>query len=676
MKHAIRHSERSSAASWPRRERAWRRRLGARAEAAIRQARVWALLFCAVGVSAQPDTWTINGKAMPVQEFIAQVADITGKTIVADQRIKNQEVTIFSSVPFNEEAVYELFLTVLRVNNYIASEHNDVITVAPVQAGKFNVKAVDDEAEQPADLMVTRVVPVHHVPSSELVKTLRPLVSNTAAHIAAIAEPNVLIIADYASNMRRVLSIVRQIDLVDPDEIVHRMLEHAWVGSVVVILEELEPELFGANAKGPQAVRIVANERNNSIILKGKARPIAKVLRIIDGLDVPETSTGGATVIHLNHADAEKLAEVLDSLSNDLEGKPTATIRADTSLNALIVRADPTTLNELLATISQLDVRRPQVLIEVAVVEVSVNDIDTRGVEIAAGDAQGKTVPLVSTSLNGIISGLLTRIGETKQGERIDPVAVAAGLTSPTIAVAKLNRQGVSFSAVVSALLTDTRANLLSIPSVLTLDNATAKYFSGQQVPFRTGSYTTTTDGARNPFNTLTREKVGVTLEVTPHIHDDLSLRLVLKLTVGNVIEDATSTNTNMSDPLTAERELEATVLADDRQIILLGGLIQDDYRNTQRKVPLLGDVPLLGRAFRSKRETLMKSHLLMFLRPMIITSGEDAQTMARNRYRGVYGLRGTPAAPAPENLADIFDGTHLPDEADGETPDADPPRE
>ena len=671
MKQAIRQPERSAAASRPRRER-----LGARAEAAIRQVRVWTLLLCAAGVAAQPDTWTINGKAMPVLEFIAQVADITGKTIVADQRIKNQEVTIYSSVPFNEEAVYELFLTVLRVNNYIASEHNDVITVAPVQAGKFNVKAVDDVTDQPADLMITRVVPVHHVPSSELVKTLRPLVSNTAAHIAAIAEPNVLIVADYASNMRRILSIVKQIDLVDPDEIVHRMLDHAWVGSVVVILEELEPELFGANAKGPQAVRLVANERNNSLILKGKARPIAKVLRIIDGLDVPETSTGGATVIHLNHADAEKLAEVLDSLSNDLEGKPTATIRADTSLNALIVRADPTTLNELLATITQLDVRRPQVLIEIAVVEVSVTDIDTQGVEIAAGDARGKTVPLVSTTLNGIISGLLTRIGENNQGERVDPVAVAAGLTAPTIAVAKLDRQGVSFSAVISAMLTDTRANLLSSPSVLTLDNATAKYFSGQQVPFRTGSYTTTTDGARNPFNTLTREKVGVTLEVTPHIHDDLSLRLAIKLTVGNVLDDATSADATASDPLTSERELETIVLADDRQIILLGGLIQDDYRNTRRKVPLLGDLPLLGRAFRSKRETLMKSHLLMFLRPMIMLRGEDAQKTARSRYQGIYSLRGTLGAPASENLEDVFGGAHLPDEADSETPDAEQPRE
>ena len=671
MKHAIRHRELPRR---PRREPAWRRRFAARAGAALRVWRACLALLLAAGAAAQPGTWTINGAAMPIREFIAQVADITGKTIVADQRIKNQEVTIFSSVPFERDAVYELFLTVLRVNNYIASEHNGVVTVAPVQAGKFNVRAVEDETAHPADLMVTRVVPVHHVPSSELVKTLRPLVSNTAAHIAAIAEPNVLIVADYASNMRRVLSIVEQIDLVDPDEIVHRVLDHAWVGSVVVILEELEPELFGANAKGPQAVRLVANERNNSLILKGKARPIAKVLRIIDGLDVPETSTGGASVIHLNHADAETLAEVLSGLSNDLEGKPTATIKADTSLNALIVRADPTTLNELLATITQLDVRRPQVLIEVAVVEVTVNDVDTSGVELAAGDAGGKTVPLVSTTLNGIIGGLLTRIGENNDSGTIDPVAVAAGLTSPTIAVAKLNQQGISFGAVVSALLTDTRANLLSTPSVLTLDNATAKYFSGQQVPFRTGSYTTTTDGARNPFNTLSREKVGVTLEVTPHIHEDLSLRLALKLTVGNVLESAASTVS--TDPLTAERELETTVLADDRQIILLGGLIQDDYRNTQRKVPLLGDVPLLGRAFRSKRITLMKSHLLMFMRPTIMLSGEEAETSARRRYQGIYSLRGTARAPASANLEDVFEGTPPPAEVEGETPPADAPRE
>ena len=625
----------------------------------------------ALGAVAQPASWTINGPGMPIREFIAQVAEITGRTIVLDPSVKSQEVTIFSNVALDARGVYELFLTVIKINNLAASEADNVITVTRQQAAKTAGQLISGDDDSPHDLVVTRVIPVKHVASSELVKTMRTMIAQNA-HMAAIASPNVVIVAAYAGNMRRIMSIIEQIDLVDPDEIVHRVLEHAWVGTVAALLEEIDPEMLGRNAKGPQRVQIVANERNNSLILKGKARPIAAALRIVDRLDVPETTGGGATVIRLNHADAVSLAEKLSGLVNDKAGAegahPTATVQPVESLNALILRADPSTLNELLAVISQLDVRRAQVLIEVAVVEVSANNVDSRGFELAAGDARGSSVPLMTTTLNGIISGLLTRIGEAENAT-VDPVAVASGLTAPTIAVAKLNRDGISFGAVLTAMLTDTRANLLSTPSVLTLDNAEAEYFSGQQVPFRTGSYTTTTDGmTNNPFQTISREQVGVTLKVTPHIHEDLSMRLDLELTVGNVIDSAES-GVNAADLLTAERKLLTTVLADDRQIILLGGLIQDDYRNTKRKVPLLGDLPLLGRAFQSKRETLLKRHLLMFLRPTVLLTGAEAASTASRRYQGIYRLRGGSRAPISEDIESVFEGGNDEDPADDDAP-------
>lgn len=618
----------------------------------------------AVSAVAQQSSWTVNGPAMPIREFIAQVAEITGRTIVVDTAVKSQEVTIFSNVPLDAAGVYELFLTVIKVNNLVASEADDVITVTRQQAAKWSGELVSGEDVSPHDLLITRVIPVKHVASSELVKTMRTMLAQNA-HMAAIASPNVVIVAAYAGNMRRIMAVIEQIDMVDPDEIIHRVLDHAWVGTVATLLEEIDPELLGRNAKGPRRVQIVANERNNSLILKGKPRPIAAALRIIDRLDVPETTGGGATVIRLNHADAVDTAGKLSALINERAGgegaQPTATIQAVESLNALIMRANPTTLNELLAIISQLDVRRAQVLIEVAVVEVSVNNVDTRGLEIVAGDARGTSAPLVSTTLNGIIGGLLKRIGESASGENatVDPLAVASGLTAPTIAVAKLDRDGISFGAVLSAMLTDTRANLLSTPSVLTLDNSEAEYFSGQQVPFRTGSFTTTTDGAQNPFQTISREQVGVTLNVTPHVHEDLSMRLAIDLTVGNVLDSAES-GLNAADVLTAERKLKTTVLADDRQIILLGGLIQDDYRDTKRKVPLLGDVPLLGRAFRSKRETLLKRHLLMFLRPTVLINGDEAVDTTNRRYQGIYRLRGDSRAPVSEEMESMFEGVDM----------------
>lgn len=618
-----------------------------------------AALALASGVLAQPASWTVNGPAMPIREFIAQVAEITGRTIVVDTAVKSQEVAIFSNVPLDADGVYELFLTVIKVNNLVASEADDVITVTRQQAAKWSGQLVSGEDASPHDLLITRVIPVKHVASSELVKTMRTMLAQNA-HMAAIASPNVVIVAAYAGNMRRILAVIEQIDMVDPEEIVHRVLEHAWVGTVAALLEEIDPELLGRNSKGPRRVQIVANERNNSLILKGKPRPIAAALRIIDRLDVPETTGGGATVFRLNHADAADTAEQLSALVNNQSGAeggpPTATVQPVESLNALILSADPTTLNELLAIVSQLDVRRAQVLIEVAVVEVSVNNVDTRGLEIAAGDSRGTSVPLVSTTLNGIIGGLLTRIGESENAT-VNPLAVARGLTSPTIAVAKLDRDGISFGAVLTAMLSDTRANLLSTPSVLTLDNEEAEYFSGQQVPFRTGSFTTTTDGSRNPFNTIQREQVGVTLKVTPHVHQDLSMRLAIDLNVGNVVDSTESTGPAAADLLTAERQLKTTVLADDRQIILLGGLIQDDYRDTQRKVPLLGDVPLLGRAFRSKRETLVKRHLLMFLRPTVLLSGDEAADMAGRRYQGIYRLHGDSQAPVSDDIESVFEG-------------------
>lgn len=618
-----------------------------------------AALAVASGALAQPASWTVNGPAMPIREFIAQVAEITGRTIVVDTAVKSQEVAIFSNVPLDADGVYELFLTVIKVNNLVASEAEDVITVTRQQAAKWSGQLVSGEDTSPHDLLITRVIPVKHVASSELVKTMRTMLAQNA-HMAAIASPNVVIVAAYAGNMRRILAVIEQIDMVDPEEIVHRVLEHAWVGTVAALLEEIDPELLGRNSKGPRRVQIVANERNNSLILKGKPRPIAAALRIIDRLDVPETTGGGATVFRLNHADATATAEQLSALVNNQSGAeggpPTATVQPVESLNALILSADPTTLNELLAIVSQLDVRRAQVLIEVAVVEVSVNNVDTRGLEIAAGDSRGTSVPLVSTTLNGIIGGLLTRIGENENAT-VNPLAVARGLTAPTIAVAKLDRDGISFGAVLTAMLSDTRANLLSTPSVLTLDNEEAEYFSGQQVPFRTGSFTTTTDGSRNPFNTIQREQVGVTLKVTPHVHQDLSMRLAIDLNVGNVVDSTESTGPAAADLLTAERQLKTTVLADDRQIILLGGLIQDDYRDTQRKVPLLGDVPLLGRAFRSKRETLVKRHLLMFLRPTVLLSGDEAADMAGRRYQGIYRLHGESQAPVSDDIESVFEG-------------------
>ena len=603
----------------------------------------------AVGAYAQ-DTWVTNGTEMPILSFINQVAEMTGKTIVVDPRLRTNTVTVFSTTELDADGVYALFLTVLKVHSMGAVENNGVIQVIQQPVVKQSGGNVAEE-DAPPDLMITRVMPLDHVPATEVVKTLRPLIPQTG-HIAAIDEPNVLLLADYASNLARLSTLVEQMDVVDQDTIIHRPLEHAWVGNVAVLLQEIAPEQFGPGAKGPQGVQLVANESNNSLVLKGKADSIANLLQLIDKLDVPVTAAGAAQVIPLSHAEAEPTAAILDKLVNATVGESqgaVANIQADLSLNALVVRADPATMKDLLTIVAQLDVRRSQVLIEAAIVEFSVDALASAGVELGGVDARGKSIPMVSTTLNGIVGALLSQLGS--DGDDIDPVAAVAAASSPTLAVARLDRDGISFGAIVNALQTDSRANLLSTPSVLTLDNQEAKNFSGQKIPFRSGSFTTPTDGSVRPFTTVQREQVGTELKVTPHIYDEASIRMAIFLKVGNVVDTSLG---GFADVVTNERELETTVLAEDRQIILLGGLITDDRRKSTRKVPLLGDVPLLGRAFRSNTDTQIKRYLLMFLRPTVLDSGEAAEQAARDRYEGIYTIQ-DPTAPSGE-LEEVFE--------------------
>ena len=639
-------TEQPSKPTWDPRFREARRRPGA-----IYRAVVYALTIAALlaGSAYAQSTWVVNGAEMPMQEFVNQVAEMTGKTIILDPRQQNAKVTVFSDTELDANGVYELFLTILKVHNLGAVENNGVVEVLQNTTVKQSGADIVDEEDAATSQLVTRVVPLSHVQASEVVKTIRPLMPQ-AAHVAAIDNPNVLILADFASNITRLLKLIEQTDVVDEVEIVHRELKHAWVGTVATILEEIAPDQLGRGAKGPQAVQIVANERNNALILKGKLEPIADALRLIDKLDVAETTTGTARVIRLSHGDAVAVAELLRQLvSVKNEEGQAISIQADESLNALVVRANPSTMKELLAIVAELDVRRAQVLIEAAVVEISIDNLANSGVEAGAIDARGTSVPLVSTTLNGIVGGLLTSL---QDGDDIDPRAVIGAASSPTLAALKLDRDGISFGAIINALQTDGRADLLSTPSVLTLDNQEATNSAGQVIPFRTGSFTTTSDGASNPFQTINRETVGVKLTVTPHIHDDSSIRMAISLEVGAV---APPVGQALADVVTNTRSLETTVLAENKQIILLGGLIKDDQLRSVRKVPLLGDIPLLGRAFRSTNESRAKRYLLMFLRPTILLSGEDAQVTARNRYQDIYSIEGGSSA-RPAELDGIFE--------------------
>ncbi|MEE3173823.1 MAG: type II secretion system secretin GspD, partial [Pseudomonadota bacterium] len=595
-----------------------------------------------------------------IQEFVAQVAKITGKTFIVDPKLKGQ-VTVISDTPLGKDGVYALFLSVLRLQNYTAVPSGDVVRIQQSATGKQTPGVLGrPESAAPEELM-TEVIAVQNTASSELLKLLRPLIPQYG-HIGSVTTPNVVIISDHADNILRLKKLIREIDVADEDEVVMVPLQEAWVGSVASILEKVAPDQIGSSAKGPNRVQVIANERNNSLVLRGKPRPIADVIKIIDKLDRPATTTDATQVVLLSHADAENISKILsDVVAKGAVGKNDAqqevTIAADTTLNAIVVKADPGAMSEILTLLEKLDTPRAQVMIEAAIVEVTMGASSSLGVEMAGGDQHGNSAPLVSTSLNGVISGLLA--GAITDGDsRIDVLEGLATLTSPTLAGARINTEGVSFGAIVNAIANNSDANLLSTPSILTLDNQEAKILVGREVPFRTGSFSTTGDGTSNPFTTVNRQDVGVELVVTPHVFENNDVRMEVSQNITNVL-NTTVGGTAFADVVTSKRTIETTVLAANGQTIVLGGLIQDDINNTNNRVPVLGKIPLLGALFRSTSKERTKTNLLVFLRPTILQSTENSTQLSLDRYQQIWELdQGDGTQPASvDSLDGLFNG-------------------
>ena len=603
---------------------------------------------------AGQETWQMATKGANIQEFVAQVARITGKTFIVDPKLKGQ-VTVISDTPLGKDGVYALFLSVLRLQNYTAVPSGDVIRIQQSATGKQTPGVLGrPEAAAPEELM-TEVIAVQNTASDELLKLLRPLIPQYG-HIGSVTNPNVVIISDHADNILRLKKLIREIDVADEDEVVMVPLQEAWVGNVAAILEKVAPDQIGSAAKGPTKVQVIANERNNSLVLRGKPRPIAEVMKIIDKLDQPATTTDSTQVVLLSHADAENISKILTSVVGQSskagkEANQDVTIAADTTLNAIVVKADPGTMSEILTLLEKLDTPRAQVMIEAAIVEVAIDEGSSLGVEMAAGDEGGDSVPLVSTSLNGVISSLLAGTISADNSE-ISVINGLSSITSPTLAGAKIDTEGVSFGAVVNALANNSDANLLSTPSILTLDNQEAKILVGREVPFRTGSFSTTGDGTSNPFTTVNRQDVGIELVVTPHVFENNDVRMEILQKITNVINTPVG-GSAFADVVTSKRTIETTVLAADGQTIVLGGLIQDDINSTNVRVPVLGKIPLLGALFRSTTKDRTKTNLLVFLRPTILQSTENSTQLSLDRYQQIWELD-QPKNTQPASVNDL----------------------
>lgn len=584
----------------------------------------------AAGVVRQADGGiTINLRDANIRGFIASVADLTGRNFIVDPRVKGN-VTVISAAPTDADGLYDIFLSILKVHGFTAVPSGDVIKILPDAVGKQEGAAPSGATSLPRnDALVTAVIPVEHVNAGELVATLRPLLPQEA-HLAGFQASNTLVVADTSANIRRLMGIVRQLDTDVDAEVRLLTLEHADAEDLVSVLNAVYAA--APPAAKAQATPFVAYPRTNTIVVKAPSEDIARIERLVSELDLPDSGPDDLEVVRLKFASAIDLVPVLEGVlgatgqaaaagasgqkrAQRAGGPAGVSIHADEATNTLIIQAPAQDLRRLLAIIDKLDVRRAQVLVEGVIAELSTERADELGVQWQT--AQGTRGFPGGTLFPGTEAGPLTGAAGDTGG-----VNLAQGLTFGFL------RGGGDIRVLLRALSNDRYTNVLSTPTLMTLDNAEAEIVVGQNVPFVTGQFTNQATTPENPFQTITRQDVGVVLRVRPQINHGDTVTLELEQEVSSV-----DTSTSGADLITNKRSIKTTVLVDDRDIVVLGGLIENDLREGEQKVPLLGDIPLLGQLFKNSRSDLRKTNLMVFLRPSIVRDPEAGRVAAKERY-------------------------------------------
>jgi len=591
----------------------------------------------ATPVLAQPVT--LNLKDANISAVISTISEITGKNFIVDPRVKGK-VTIISSRPMESDEVYQVFLSVLDVHGFSAIPSGSVIKIVPDASAKQDALPLAD-ARDPGrgDEVVTRVIELNHVSASQLVPILRPLVPQQG-HLAAYVPSNILIVSDRAANIARLLDIIKRIDIPSSDAIEIITLQFASASEVVRILTALEQRGGGKKrAAGVSGTPIlIADERTNSILIGGGKSGRLRLRTIISHLDTPLANQGNTRVIYLRYAQAKDLVPVLTGVSDIVEqqkGKGGAAgaakkipvnIQADENTNALVITAPADIFRSLESVIMKLDIRRAQVLIESIIAEVSTNLNNELGVEwIIDGTESSGTAPVGIVNLGG---GLVDIVSSIVAGQA---PSIGQGVT---LGAGRFEEGKTRFAILVRALQGDGNTNVLSTPTLVTLDNEEAEIVVGQEVPFLTGAFSTpggAVGNPANPFQTIQRKNVGLTLRVTPQINEGNSIKLDIEQQV-----DSLNASPIAVDLITNTRSIKTTVLVEDGQIIVLGGLISDNLKETVNKTPLLSDIPLLGGLFTRRSTSKEKTNMMVFIHPTIIRDEDVAQNVTRAKYNWV----------------------------------------
>lgn len=565
-----------------------------------------------------------------IMQVIDVVADITGRRILPDPRVRGFQVTLYNSDPMTANEIWQLFLEILQQNQYTALESSaGTWRIVPEQNMRTEASGV---GRGTGAEIVTRYITLDNTSAPQLVPVLRPMLG-TAAQLAAVPSSNSLIFVDRADNVDRIVQIIEAIDNISAQEVSVLDLQFAAAEDVAQRLQSMIQT--SSTAGGLTGLQTIPDERTNRIILMGTPSQVALYQSVAEELDRPSTQGGGSQVRYLNYADAEEMATNLQAqfggaqVAEDAEtaADPTGgniSVWADVSTNSLVMAAPSSVMRDMIAIVDALDIPRAQVHVQAIIVEMTDDRAAELGLTWLVDGTAGETAAALTNFSN--VGGILN-LAQIGVGGAPDPSVIRPGITA---AVGDLNDAGTSWAAVVQAFAGDASTNILSRPELVVLDNSDAEINVGQEVPFLTGQFTNTgaAQGSLNPFQTSQREPVGTILRITPRINEGTGMRLSIEQETSSI-----ASTTSSGDFITNKRTIATEVFVDDGDILVLGGLIDDQLRESEQRVPGLGRIPGLRWLFRARNTDRVKSNLMVFIHPTILRTSSDAFEMSGNKY-------------------------------------------
>ena len=579
-----------------------------------------------------------NYREADLRQVVEAVGAVTGRNFLVDPRVTGQ-VTFLSYTPMSAEAFYEAFLATLAVHGFVAVEGDDLVRIVPDATARVHPGGAGGAA---GDLIVTQVAQLQNVGAAQLVPILRPLIPQYG-HLAAHPGSNTLIVVDRAANVARMLNIIGRMDRASHEEVEAIRLEHASAGEVAALLARLGQ---ASASEGLPPPRLAADARTNSVLLGG---PVSQRLRsraLIAHLDTPAGEGGETRVRYLNYADAEGLAANLQTQFGAAAaggadgGGEGVSVWSDAGTNSLVMDAPARVLQDMNAVIDRLDIRRAQVQVDAIIVEITEERANELGVTWGLRGARSDG-PAGATNFPSTAPGIAQFGAAAASGEAGAAAALAGSLEGLATAVGRIREEGAGWAAVLTALAGDASTNIIATPTIVTLDNEEASISVGSEVPFLTGQYTGATGttggvGVLNPFQTINRTPVGTTLTITPRINEGSGVKLLIQQETSSVSQGVQGA----VDLVTDQRTISTTVFVDDGEILVLGGLIDDQLREVEQRVPVLGRIPGIGALFRSQSTELEKTNLMVFIRPTILRDSVQAAFQTDAKYRYIRDLQ------------------------------------